>query len=489
MRPARWRPAVWRGWALLCCLGVAHGGGAAPTALEQLRAGPQPNFRAGHTLPPLSRWGWAMSYDVRVELARNWGYALEFGGYVTDAVAKSLDEPTSEASKLCALAASDPKRYPLFVLVSHGAFGEVPEAAYAHDAEGKLADGKRLWSPEAPDAVFEQAGAEWAAPLQRVRQQAPIALVLNGGEYAMSVYGFGGKAWGADPKVVAAKGSRDWYDYLSDRKAHEELLIAKPIRAAVPDRQLYLYYYTDGCPHRNRTTDWWEWAYDYKYMRPVSDLPNGSIYYNHFNSGWTGEYDMLTQALNSVAQQISYGDRLSYNWMNAGWKRENLGDKAIGDARHYMGYLKCYYTAGMIGGVAGYFSFPVETDPACLSQMMVLGQAHALFSHLEDFLRGGDLLPGPDRHRWSTDLPAYEFATGDPEARVLVRKHRGRAEWLLTAWAAGGPDRYVRVTVPGLGQVKLRARDCGSVYRAVLREGAPRLKLVDPHGMNPSARL
>ena len=25
---------------------------------------------------------------------------------------------------------------------------------------------------------------------------------------------------------------------------------------------------------------------------------------------------------------------------------------------HYMGYLKCLYTAGTIGGVAGYFSSP-----------------------------------------------------------------------------------------------------------------------------------
>ncbi|NPV46411.1 MAG: hypothetical protein HPY69_05615 [Armatimonadetes bacterium] len=481
----RW---VWC-WLSLCAFGLSTGGANAITALERLQSADQPRFRPGHTLPPLTRWGWTMPYDVRVELARNWGYALEFGGYVTDDAADALNDPQSEASRLCTLAASDPKRYALFVLVAHGQFGEVPDSAWTHDASGALPDGQKIWSPEAPDSIFADAGRRWAAPIARVRAKAPISMVLNGGEYAMSVYGFGGKAWSADPKVIAARGDRDWYDYLSERKAHQELIIAEAVRAAVPGRRYYLYYYTDGCPHRNRFPDWWQWAYDYKYMRPVSDIPNGSIYYNHFNSGWTGDNDMLTQALNSVAQQISYGDPLSYNWMNAGWKRESLGEAAIGDSVHYMGYLKCYYTAGMIGGVAGYFAYPVETDPACISQMMVLGQAHALFSHLEEFLRHGDLLPGPNRHRWSTDLPAYEFPTGDPEVRVLARRHRTRPEWLVTAWAAGGPDRQVWVEIPQLGRVRLRARDCGSVYRAVLDDGRPRLRLVDVRGMWPSAGL
>jgi len=152
-----------------------------------------------------------------------------------------------------------------------------------------------------------------------------------------------------------------------------------------------------------------------------------------------------------------------------------------------MGFLKCFYTAGMIGGVAGYFSYPGEDDPNWLWQMMVLSHAHALFSHLEEFLRQGDLLPGPEPHRWSRDLPAYEFPTGDPDLRVLARKHRQRPEWLLTAWAAGGADRNATVTIPGLGTVTLLARSCGSVYRATLEEGKPSLRWVDEDGMRPTA--
>jgi hypothetical protein len=478
--------------ALACCgfVALTFGGSSraahSQPSLDTLRAAAKPHFRAGHTLPPLTRWGWTLPYDVRVELTENWGYALEFGGYVTEESAKQLDDPNSMESKLCALTASDPKRYPLFVLTVHGDFGEVPDSAWTHDAQGALPEGKQIWSPEAPDDIFRTAGEAWAAPLRKVRAKAPIAIVLNGGEYALSVYGHHGKYWEQDPKIIAAKGDRPWFDYISEQKGRQERIISDAIRAVVPDRQLYLYYYTEGCPHRNRYDGWWTWAWDYKPLRPISDLPNGSIYYMHFNSGWTGDNDMLTQALNSVAQEIALGDPLSYNWLNAGWPREGMGEKATGDPAHYMGYLKCLYTAGMTGGVAGYFSVPKEDDPNWLWQMTVLAHAHALFSHLEGLLRNGDLLPGPDQHRWSKDLPAYEFPTGDPDARVLARKHRERNEWLVTAWAAGGDDREVTVTVPELGEVRVKARKCGSVYRGSLRDGAPVLRLVDEDGMEPT---
>jgi len=465
----------------------------AKTALEFLQDAPKPRFRQGHTLPPLTRWGWVMPFEVQVELAERWGYCLEFGGYATPELVKKLDDPNSLQAKVCALTAANPKRYPLSVLTVHY-FKEVPDAACTRDAQGNLPDGKRIWSPEAPDDIFREAAAAWADPVREIRERAPIAIVLSGGEYALSVYGHHGKYWSQDPKVLAAKGERDWYGYISESKARQERFISEAMRAAVPDRQLYLYYYTEACPHRDRYGGWWTWAWDYKWMRPISDIPNTSIYFAHFNSGWTGNNDMLTQALNSVTQHLQFGDALSYNWLNAGWTREKLGDAAFGDLTRYTGYLKCFYTAGMIGGVAGYFAYPKggfggdqgEQAPHWLGQMMALGHVHALFSHLEDFLRQGDLLPGPDKHRWSKELAACEFSTGDPDARVLARKHRERAEWLITAWAAGGKDRDVSADIPVLGKVALRARGCGSVYRARLEDGKPSLRLLDEDGMEPS---
>ena len=476
-------------WAL--CIGTVLSllstGLAGTKAIDHIRAAPKPRFREGHTLPPLTRWGWHLPLDVRIELAEHWGYALELGE-ANERLIEQLDDRNSIPSKLVALTATDPKRYPLCALTYRAPndkrFREgLPPETWCRDTEGK-----RLapWSPEAPDAVFERAGALAAEPLRKLHERAPLAMILNGGEYALTVYGHAKKAWEQDPRVLKAKGERPWYDYISERKAHQESIITDAVRKACPERTLYIYYYADGCPHRNRYGGWWTWAWGYKWMRAVSDLPSASCYYRHFNSGWTGNSDLLTQTLNSVAQQTAEGDPLSYNWVCGGWTRKNPETDFADDAR-YMGYLKCFYTAGMLGGVAGYFAYPKggfagdlgEQPPSWLTQMLVLARVHALFSHLEGFQRQGDLLPGPLKHRWSKDLPACELPTGDSDARVLARKHRARGEWLLTAWAAGGPDREVKVTVPGLGGVALEARACASVYRATLDSGKPRLVRMD----------
>lgn len=470
----------------------------AATPLEHLRAAQRPKFKPGHSLPPLTRWGWRLGYDLQLELTEHWGYALELGE-ANPSLIPLLDDPKSLPARLCALTASDPKRYPLSVLAYRACLDRkfvetLPPETWCQDAEGKVL-APRTWSPEAPDAVFQKAGEAAAAPLRKVREKAPIAIILNGGEYALSVAGHAAKVWQQDPKVMKARGEREWFDYITERKARQEMLITEAIRAACPDRLLYAFYYIEGCPHRNRYGGWKAWAWDYPPLRPVCDLPGSSIYYRHFNSGWTGDNDMLTQALNATAQHLAAGDPLSYNWLNAGWTRDKMGDKAFGDLARYAGYLKCYYTLGMLGGCAGYFAYPKggfdadisEAPPHWLAQMIALAHVHALFSHIEDFLRKGDLLPGPDKHRWSKDLPAYEFPTGDPEARVVARKHRERPEWLLTAWAAGGPDRKAAVTIPDLGAIELEARACGSVYRAALKNGKPALTRLDDGGLTPTS--
>ena len=495
------RLGVFGGVAMLAALAWGAARGAERTmAIDDLRAAPKPRFKEGHALPPLTRWGWHLPFGVRVELAERWGYALEMGE-ANERLVAQLDDPDSIPAKLCALTASDPKRYPLSVLTYRAPtdkqFREtLPPETWCRDADGKPIEGPghALWSPEAPDAVFQKAGALAAEPLRKIQERAPIAVILNGGEYALTVYGHARKVWELDPRILKAKGEKPWYDYISERKAHQESIITEAVRDACPKRTLYIYYYTDGCPHRNRYGGWWTWAWDYKQMQVVSDLPSGSNYFRHFNSGWTGNNDMLTQTLNSVAQQIAEGDPLSYNFVCGGWTRKSP-ETDFSDDAHYMGYLKCYYTAGMVGGVAGYFAYPKggfasyegDEPPSWLTQMTVLARVHALFSHIEDLLREGDLLPGPDRHRWSKDLPACELPTGDPDARVLARKHRQRDEWLVTAWAAGGDDREVAVSIPPLGEVRLQARACGSVYRAVLADGRPSLTLVDENGMLPSA--
>ena len=190
--------------------------------------------------------------------------------------------------------------------------------------------------------------------------------------------------------------------------------------------------------------------------------------------------------LNAAGYHIALGSPLSYNWLCAGWERQTAEDFA--DIDRYTGFLTCLYTAGMIGGNAGYYAYPkggfevtfaADQAPHWLRQMIALSRVHALSSHYEDFLRQGYLLPGPLRHKWSKDQPAYEFPTGDAGVRVLARKQRTADRWLITAWAAAGEEREVTVDIPLLGQVILRACPGASVYEAVRDQDKPKLKRVD----------
>jgi hypothetical protein len=477
------------------------------TPAQFLKAQPTPKFRAGHTLAPLTRYGWSLPFDTRVELAERWGYCLEFGGYVTKGSVAKLDNPNSVESKVVALTASDPRKYPLFVICNREFPKDAPPETWCRDADGHFLNGKAqsldgtVWrkgmktihSPEAPDAVWQEAGKLRADPIAKIRAKCPIAIVLNGGEYGLGVIGFGQKVWEKDPVVMKAKGERSWFDYISERKAHQELLVSNAVRAVVPDRLLYIYYPTSGGTHRNRYGGWNRWYWDYTQMQVVSDLPSSESYYQHFNSGYTGNQDQLTMILDARGFEISQGKPLSYNWLCAGWPRKNP-KKNLSPIDRYMGFLKCFYTAGMIGGNAGYYAYPKgrfkapfaeDEPPHWLRQLVAFGRVHALFSHLEDFLRNGDPLPGPNKHRWSKNQPAYEFPTGDPNARVVARKRRDRAEWLVTAWAADGPERDVKVTIPDLGEITLPARPAGSVYR-ITKDATT---LVDQDGMLPTASL
>jgi len=472
---------------------------------------PRPAFRPEHTLPPLTRWGWSLDFETRVEFATHWGYCLELAGYLNDALVDRVlaGDPKDPEARVVEYVARDPQIFRLQVLTSRQLpdSATLPPEAWTHDAEGRLVDGQAksldgntwtpgmslIYSPEAPESVWEESGRLQAEPLARLRRKCPITMVLNGGEYGMAVPGWGQKVWERDPRIVRAKGARRWADYVSAKLARSQFLVAEEIRRAVPDRILYVYYPAGGVPHRLRSPDWKDWCPGYDDMKPVSDVPNAQTYYKDFNDGWIaapgGRGDLLTQALNARAQEISVGMPLSYNWLCGGYKEE---PGAISDPALYVGFLKMYYTAGMLGGNAGYYSypqtpwgrgfeapFPAHQPPPWIQQMVALARVHAQFSFLEHYLREGDLLPGPDRHRWSKDLPAYELPTGDENARVVARRLRAKPQWLITAWAADGRERIVSVTIPELGTVRLLARGCGTVHKATRGAHGPIVAVFD----------
>jgi hypothetical protein len=290
----------------------------------------------------------------------------------------------------------------------------------------------------------------------------------------------------------------------------------------VPKRELYIFYNTGneqarfaqpGTGGSNWEDVWSNWGWDSAVMNSNTDLPSFQDYYvnlqswtNAAGAQWNQITDLLSQHLDAVGYNYSLGaTNCSYNWVCGGWSNSNTN--SLADIPRYTGFLKCLYTAGMVGGVAGYFSYPTGTNgtllggpgfdaafpsnspPHWLLQIMALSHVHALFSHLDNFLYNGDLLAGPQMHVMSLDQPAYEFTNtvADATARVLARKMCGTNLWLVTAWAADGTNRNVTVNIPTIGDLTVLAANSGSVYQVTMIGTNVQQTLLDEYASFPLA--
>jgi hypothetical protein len=146
-------------------------------------------------------------------------------------------------------------------------------------------------------------------------------------------------------------------------------------------------------------------------------------------------------------------------------------------------------TTGEFGCDVRYEAFDPAHPPRWLDQMLVLAHAHALFTWVEAELRDSDLLSGPEPHAWNAKQPAYEFPTGFPQARALVRRVKDARHWLVGAWAADGCDREVSITVPDLGEYRILARPAGTVHRVELRADLRVVTWLDEDAMRPSLKV
>jgi hypothetical protein len=458
----------------------------------------------------LTRWGWQLSSNTCVELARNWGYTLDLG-QADDRLLARLQNPNSMESGFVALAKKDPATYALSVLINRSFPTPIPDGFWCTNSEGLFVDAstnawssatnnvfKKVVSPEGPDEYW-QAAAEYAvAPLRAIQLQAPIAIALNGGEYGLDVAGFGRAAWLKDPRVRGATNGLSIPRYSSNRKAHQLDHLTAAVRQALLDRELYIFYNTGN--EQNRYTalpDWFntyaKWGWNSDVMVRNTDLPS---FENYYTGAWTTitnpfPNDILSRHLNAVGYNIKLGHPLNYSWVCGGW---GTNTARLSDVPRYMGFLKCLYTAGMVGAVAGYFDyppggfsapFPAYDPPHWLRQILALAHAHALFTRLDEFLLNGDLLPSSFCHMMAADQPSYEFPTDDPATRVVARKLKLSNEWLITAWASEGSDRVVTANVTDLGELQILARISGSVYRVT---GAS-TTLLDIDGTLPTATL
>lgn len=505
------------------------------TPLDHLKAMPRPIFKNGNTLLPLGQSNCGLHKDIDVELANNWGYGLLITRVGIAQVAKA-----------------NPGRYPLMVTIGSlyryydnyrgdkPGLPVLPANTWLRDKYGNiiLEGGRAIVSPAAPNETSEIIGAHLGQMISQLEKDIgqPIKVILNEGEAGLWLLLDRDPAtfFGKDPTVLADfnnSGMSWWTKYISYNKARQEKVLKNKLYSYLQSRPIYSWYQEQYGTERGRWSSWRRYIFAYEYfldsvLKPVvSDYTAPEMYFSFHNSGWSGihysstmPWDALTQALNNISGGIRLGQKFTYPWVSMGW--EGYATQPISSPDQFMGMMKTYYTAGAIGSVGGYFvcsgtiwdalinNKPVgTTTPTLIRQLSVQGHAHALFSHLEEYLRNGDLLPGPNLHPYKSEtevLPAMEFpAEGQtqqvqgqwglvtiPTARVVARKIRGEDRWLVTAWANVGNDRDIRVKIDNkLSTLTLRARRAGSVYVVRLIDGQVQTTLIDSDGMNPTKFL
>ena len=505
-----------------------EGGGTIPTPTswgQWLKNQPAPRSKPGHKLDHLTIYtsGNFQEYDLSLDLNQRWGYALNVGycnDYERTIADAKLPTPVTTSGKLLRLAIDDPAKYPVALATTQIWYRDEPytqaskmlKEAYLRDAAGNVIGD---WSPEATPLAMSISIEFKCAPL--VAMQAlgiNVTNIYDGGERGLHITGDTPNAsFGLDPRVVAARGSEDWVQYISRKKGEHLRLLYNRIKEIFPNRTNYVWYSACGSPF-SAIPGARNYGYLYSEINNVHDLPSGSWYWRDtaISSAGMGNpsitdrayFDVFTHWMEAVEEQeVQYHQTASYNFVSAGTLNGGNPAYFFLPIPSYKGFLKCMYATGQRGAVAGYFADDVDprsanypafnpsTPPHWILQQMALGEVHARFTWLDEYILDGDLLPGVGSGKIKSYLPPYEFTAnkkvGDfyapiPDIRVLVRKRKQQDKWLVVLWAAEqgtpltavttSPDKLAWVKdIPGLPPIEFTASGEGSIYTVVRTDG------------------
>jgi hypothetical protein len=432
-----------------------------------------------------------------------------------------------------------------------------------------IGEGNPRFSPLAPADWVRGRVQEQASCIQKFADVYPVSLIADYAEYGVRLFGADYCLALNDPALLAAVGYPGQPDpscfktiagktesRIDDRDAKLARLLGKQsIRNYQITRQefdtatlagkksggkpaLFNVYGDSYGYDRGRWGGWpnyYSWLEDLN-SEKVSFASGIEHYYKDQNSGFEGlseqaqcaPTDIMFKALNNIGGSILNGEKNLYPWLSAGYKD---GPDQIADRTLWMGFTKMLFVGGALGGLPGYFNYtkayqdqqtrnaPIGMAvPDWFWPIVDFSHVQALFSHLEAYLREGDLVQGATsygakEHPYAADTRPVKFyalqlkgveykratcfgelETGTrnyaPTAYVMARKLPGQEKYIFGAWANVGADREVTAIVPGKGEVRLQARASGSVYLAERSaNGMWSTKLLDPNGMLPSAYL
>lgn len=400
-----------------------------------------------------------------------------------------------------------------------------------------------------------------------VAHGARISVINDIGEWGLGLAGIGEAHWDdptwrmwelssafwEDADVRAAWGPMpapgDWgqaiieaaYAGVSEGAGVQHGAISQQLVAIAGPDVLYTYYGGGPAPHTGRFNEWRQAAWDHARLRAhhvnhPDDVYGSQMYFGDNGEGglgvaWTSSSsqstgtgdalgrsaDHFTHALAAASNAIAAGSPHAYVYIAS----KGLHAASYADPEELTGFLKTYYALSMIGGV--FFSLDLQADtgsgrtepgfstttlPPYMPGMIAMGEVHALFSHLEEFIFDGTVLPNAhgDMHpftHWVTPFALYEqyaypvgaafhgphdaSPTVDRSVRVVIRKRNGTDEWLVAGWVAAGADRDVDVELPApLGRTTLNFRRAGSVYRLTRSGSTTVAELYDLDPMHPT---
>jgi hypothetical protein len=337
------------------------------TPEQHLALQARPKFKPGHTLPPLTYTGWGSeNSNTMVELANNWGYAVEFDAVTPYSVKTLLATPGYKQHGLAQLVKADPDKFkavvhcikhfsipeylpPQFTNLMHADTRSLfSKSSFATNSSGEYLDPQGNASPyfnyivstngvtnnfnpvfstHMPAADWELVTAAQIELFKMFNSNTPISIVINDGEWGMYEYSSHWRAWHKDPRFVAEMAGLgvavvpDVYNtdprlhyFVAQQKGRELSFLAKAVATNFPGA-FYYWYKTDMEKFRlygrvagtDYGTNYVNGSnFDSRYTVTNFALPICESYFWSANSGLTNGYNNYGININQTSLLLQF---------------------------------------------------------------------------------------------------------------------------------------------------------------------------------------